>query len=209
MAFWSSDEEDKKKEEMQEVKRKVEGSETGLPEPPEPAPKESPEAESSAELVKEEMPPEPTAVEEEGGEELRPPSKERTEQVEEGLEEPSLRTEEVSKGEEEEEFAPLFVRIGKYRQILQNIEEVKNSLQDLRDLFALMNEVDQTKREGMKELRQGISQLADALISMDEKFIRPAGSEETLEEPKSEVSITVENLRDQLEDVRSELNRIE
>lgn len=198
MAFWNSNEDEKKKEEMEELKRRVEGKETKLPEPPKLP--EAGEPVEESEGSEEEVPTfeEPTL----------PTSSEQPEAPEMEEELPTARKVPGPKGDED--FAPLFVKIDKYKQVLQNLEEVKNTLQDLRDLFALMNEVDEIKREGMKELRGGISELADTLISMDEKFIRPEGTEDMLEEqPSSGVSKTVQKLQDDLRGVRQEIDRLE
>lgn len=217
MAFWESDGE-KKRKEMEEVKKQVEGRETKLPEPPAPAetrkteeapPRETPETGGGEEGIEEpslEAPttaPKPPQPEKEG--EGESTGRERRKEVEESSLPTTRRPEETA---EEEESAPLFVKIDKYRQVIQNLEQIKNSLKDLRDLFALMDEIDGIKREGMKELRDGISSLADGLISMDEKFIRPRGAREFRKEGPSERSRTVQELQDELKDVRRELNRL-
>ncbi len=197
MAFWKSD--DDKKREMEEVKRQVEGGRTGLPEPPEPP-----------------VPEEPSGRE--GSDE------QRTEESME-MEEPSLRVEEDERYEEGppvtrdvtrepprqdsgEDFAPLFVKIDKYRQILQDLERIRGSLDDLKNLFELMGKVDETKRKGMDSLRDEIAGLADTLVSMDEKFIRPEGTGEIVSEPETGVSKTVKDLKNDLRNIRDSLDRL-
>ncbi|MFP4116282.1 MAG: hypothetical protein ACLFTQ_03735 [Candidatus Aenigmatarchaeota archaeon] len=195
MAFWKS--EDDKKEEMEEVKRQVEGRDTRLPEPPKPSP---PEASGEEKLP-------------EAGEEVEEPSV-RTER-EEGLPEEEIRedlpdvTRKPPSQETGEDFAPLFVKIDKYKKVLQNLEQVRSSLDDLSQLFELMNQVDEVKRKGMKELRHGMSGLTDTLISMDEKFIRPEGAEEVITEPETGTSKTVRELQSDLRQLRDKLERIE
>lgn len=196
MAFWESSKKDKRREDMEEVKRQVEGRKTRLPEPPKP-PKLTPERGMDTE--------EPTVQMEEPMPEGPEPPQQPQEAQRSEPQRPQARPPEGTG----DDFTPLFVKIDKYRQILQNLEEIKNTLKDLRDLFALMSEVDEIKREGMKNLREGISGLADTLISMDEKFIRPVGSEDFLEEPRSRVSGSVRDLKDELQDIRREFGRIE
>lgn len=216
MAFWKSDDEEKK-EEMEEVKKRVEGRETKLPKPPEPP---SPPQEEEEVEIKETPERETPSFEENTPSTEPAPSQQsrdtRTQTGNKGsqAEAPKLETtrrppQRRRGGEGDEDFAPLFVKIDQYRQVLQNLEEVKNTLQSLRDLFSLMQELDQIKSQGMKELRQGISNLAQTLISMDEKFIRPAGTEEMIKEPESGVSETVQQLQNELKSVRQELDRME
>lgn len=186
MAFWSKGKDDKKEEEMEEIKRQVGGKKTKLPEPPKP----SRDTDSEEEVSKM-----PTTQEPEPGE-----TKES---------EPAIPTTTAPKTPPtDEDFAPLFVKIDKYKQVLQNLEEIKNTLNDLKELFTLMNHLDDVKGQGMDSLKQGISELADTLLSMDEKFIRPEGTEEVIQEPKSEVSKTVQELRKELKGVRDDLERL-
>lgn len=209
MAFWKSD--DEKKREIEEVKKQVEGEdrgETRLPEPPKPS-------------VAEEGPKE--GIREDTMEEVSEPPKQSPTEPSKEMEEPSVRIEEDASRMKEEvpsvtrkpqkggedEFAPLFVKIDKYQKVLQDLETVRSSLDDLKQLFDLMNEVDNIKRTGMKELRKGMAHLADTLVSMDEKFIRPEGSDEIVSESKSGVSKTVQDLQGELREIRDSLDRIE
>jgi len=211
MAFWKSD--DEKRREIEEVKKQVEGKAgegTRLPEPPKPSSTETSSPEPPAPQggePEEELPPEPPQETEEPIDELEEPSLRLREDSGQGSEIPVTKGPVRDTGDEE--FAPLFVKIDKYREVLQDLESVRSSLNDLKQLFELMNEVDNIKRKGMKELREGISDLTGTLVSMDEKFIRPEGTEEITGESTSGVSKTVGELQNQLREIRDSLERIE
>lgn len=206
MAFWESSKKGKRKEDIEEVKKQVEGRKTRLPEPPKP-PTLTPERETDTEEPTVQMEkPEPR-----GPEPPEKPQQPQQPQQAQRSELPTTKGPITGRRQPDvggDNFTPLFVKIDKYRQILQNLEEIKNTLKDLRDLFALMSEVDEIKREGMKSLREGISGLTDTLISMDEKFIRPEGSEDFIDEPRSRVSGNVRNLKDELQDIKREFSRL-
>jgi len=199
MAFWKS--EDDKKEEMEELKRQVEGKGTKLPEPPSPSASESPE------LSEEEFSEMPEDIEEPsiaGDREEAPRQDTERKELPDVTRRPPQRKEGSS-----DDFAPLFVKIDKYNQVLQNLEEIRSSLDSLKELFELMNEVDEVKRRGMNELKKGMSDLANTLVSMDEKFIRPEGTDEVITEPETQASKTVSDLQKDLRDLRDSLERIE
>ncbi|MFP4116558.1 MAG: hypothetical protein ACLFQ8_00685 [Candidatus Aenigmatarchaeota archaeon] len=207
MAFWKSD--DEKKREIEEVKRQVEGEgrgETRLPEPPRPEICE--EETEEAPIDEGPVPPGEESVEFEGtGEMMGEPSVRIREDGDRREEMPDI-TRKPPQGKDDD-FAPLFVKIDKYNEVLQDLESVRSSLADLKQLFELMNEVDNIKRRGMKELREGMANLANTLVSMDEKFIRPEGSEEIISEPESGVSKTVQDLQGELRNIRDSLDRME
>ncbi len=213
MAFWKSD--DKKKEEIEEVKRQVESRsnepDTRLPEPPKPpipeeeAPDQDPGI-SETRIDRELEEPSIRMREEEPEPELR---REESSQRRRREELPEVTRRPPARGSEEGEFAPLFVKIDKYEEILQDLEIVRGSLEDLKMLIELMNELDQVKRSGMSELTRGISGLADTLVNMDSKFIRPEGTEEAVREPESEVGRNVRELEESLRSIRDELERLE
>ncbi len=222
MAFWKS--EDEKKREIEEVKKQVQGKRerrepsrpergqeqgTRLPTPPQP-----PAADKKANM---DLPDSPEDFEEPSvriEEDKKPPQKpEPKEKPPEVKRKPPEREPEIKRKPPEKEpegdSAPLFVKIDRYERVLQDLEEVKGSLDDLRNLFDLMDEVDSIKRRGMEELRSGIAQLADTLVSMDGKFIRPEGVGESVDEPESRVSKTVRELHEDLKEIRNSLGRIE
>lgn len=222
MAFWKSD--DEKKKEMEEVKRQVEGREkgpeTGLPEPPEPPAPDEPIG-----GPEEERPPEPRNREPADTEEpslrireSREPSKPPEPTQETGVREaPKVSKREPTKPPEvtrkppenyDGDFAPLFVKIDKYDKILEDLEEVKAFLGDLKELFELMNQLDEVKRKGMDQLKEGISGLTDTLISMDDKFIRPEGKEKAKSTSERDFSETVTGLQKDLRDLRDSLDRV-
>ena len=204
MAFWKS--EDEKKEEMEEVKRQVEGEDTKLPEPPKPS---KPEPEPSNEgLPDTEEEIEEPSLRTERGEPPEEPEPEPSQQETKKEDLPDLTRKPPQQGSGED-FAPLFVKIDKYKEVLQNLEEIRGSLDELKQLFELMNEVDEIKRRGMKELKEGMSGLAGTLVSMDDKFIRPEGTEEVISEPGSQTSKTVKDLQEDLRELRDSLKRIE
>ena len=210
MAFWKSD--DEKRREIEELKKQVEGrdSATGLPEPPKPPeppaekPLQGPEPRSDVEFE------EPSIrIKQQPRRETRHEPAETRGPVEEDVaEDIQEAVKDVPHEGPEDDSAPLFVKIDKYRDVIQDLEMIRGSLDDLTRLFELMNEVDHIKRKGMDQLRNGLAELTDTLVSMDEKFIRPEGTGEIVSEPETGVSKTVKDLKNDLRNIRDSLDRL-
>lgn len=72
-------------------------------------------------------------------------------------------------------FAPLFVKIDRYKEILNSIENLKSILLGVRDLLNLMQQLDRIKIESETLLNKNIQEVIMNISSMDKEFIRPKG----------------------------------
>lgn len=233
MAFFSKgkDDEERKKEEMEELKRQVEGNETRLPEPPQ-VNRETEDSENAGRVRDKRVElkgnvegaglKEPSiTLRRESSADERPQKREEHKEESDNLEETRSERKEEHPGkidrdrgersrEKDDDFAPLFVKIDRYKEVLQKLDKIKNSLSDLQELFSLMNHLDEIKREGMSNLRKGISSLTETLISMDEEFIRPEGTGDfETTQSRSEISRTVGDLQGDLKEIKRSLDRLD
>lgn len=113
---------------------------------------------------------------------------------------------------EKSEFAPLFVKIDRYEEVINKLGGIKKSLFSLKDLLELMTQVDDIKREGMSMLKKSLSSLTDTLISLDEEFVRPEGAEKLVREtktPEDSMRTYILDLQSELKGLRKELGKIE
>lgn len=112
--------------------------------------------------------------------------------------------------EEKPDFAPLFVKIDRYKEVLQRFEEIKGTLNNLKDLVALLDQINQVKDETSNVLKKSIEEITNSLISLDEEFVRPEGTEgQIMKEPKSEgVKNNIKDLQKELKHLRSELQEL-
>ncbi len=72
-------------------------------------------------------------------------------------------------------FAPLFVKIDRYKEILNSIENLKSILLGVRDLLNLMQQLDRMKIESETLLNKNIQEVILNISNMDKEFIRPKG----------------------------------
>ncbi|MEM5861014.1 MAG: hypothetical protein QXL09_01480 [Candidatus Aenigmatarchaeota archaeon] len=102
--------------------------------------------------------------------------------------------------------APLFVKVEKYREIITTIQEIKTLIAGLRNLFSIIEEIDQVKSDALNTLRITLQRVEKNIIQLDANFLR-TGSEE-IEKVKETIrprAIEANELEDSLKQLYEEL----
>jgi len=147
---------------------------------------------------------------------MPPPMEEETEDIapEEPIKIPETKktTPKISlpKKKPEEPSAPLFIKIERYEDVLNRLEELKKTLQTLTRLISFHSEVDELKADIFTRIKNGISSITDVLITMDEIFVRPERPDITgLEEDEERgVEEQILDLGEELRHLKRELTKI-
>jgi chromosome segregation ATPase len=110
-------------------------------------------------------------------------------------------------------FAPLFVKLDRYKKILDSIAELKSILEAVRNAFDALNELERLRSETVKSIQSTIEKVNKKMVSLDSEFIRPSGyekgvSEEIPIEAPESLKGTISDLRSQIERLKSELQDI-
>jgi len=116
-------------------------------------------------------------------------------------------TEEVKK----ETFAPLFVKIERYRFLLDTIKDIKSTILMMKHALEVQKQVEELRNENRKFLETAIDKINKEILSLDSDFLRPRGYKEGFTPPvhKTEnLEGVVENLKKQIEGLKSELKTI-
>lgn len=115
-----------------------------------------------------------------------------------------VRPEEVKKPA----FAPLFVKLDRYRQILYLMNELKTTMVAIKNAFSVLTEVDKLREESSKMIKSAIDKVDKRLVDLDSEFLRPSGFQE--EFPSETYSVEslegiVGNLKEQVNQLKAEL----
>jgi hypothetical protein len=106
-------------------------------------------------------------------------------------------------------FAPLFVKIDRYRQILNAIGYLKTMMIMIKNSLMTLTELDKAREETIKLVRDAAAKLESRIASLDQELIRPSGYHEISEKPEYQdvetVEATVADLKGQIEQLRAEL----
>jgi len=106
-------------------------------------------------------------------------------------------------------FAPLFVKIDRYRQILNSIGYLKTTMIMIKNSLMALTELDKAREETIKLIQDAVGKLENRLVSLDKELVRPTGYHEISEKHEyhdvETVEATVADLKGQIEQLRSEL----
>jgi len=108
------------------------------------------------------------------------------------------------------EFAPLFVKLERYKEILSDLEGLRTTMVAIKNAFSILNQLDKLRYENIGMLQNAIEKVDEKLAALDSEFLRPAGFREEL--PTEEYSEGLEselgNLKNQVDKLKSELKSV-
>jgi hypothetical protein len=121
-----------------------------------------------------------------------------------------------AKGEKSEgqtpAFAPLFIKLTKYKQILGSMNYIKTNINLVRNQLAILNELERLRTENMKMLQATIEKLNERLINLDSQFMRPSGFMEDMPEMHMQevesLGSTIADLNTQIEGLKQEMDSL-
>lgn len=107
--------------------------------------------------------------------------------------------------------APLFVKIDKYREVLQKLDRSKEEIKSLALLLSLLAELEDSRKKTEDAIKDHISAITDLLISLDDEFVQPEATEGYVRdrrEVQTEVERYVSELKRELKYLKEELVKI-
>ncbi len=108
-------------------------------------------------------------------------------------------------------FAPLFVKIDKYRSVLNSINDLKTTIIMLKNALYIQRQIEGLRDENRKFLELAINKIDKKIVSLDTEFLRPKGLEEEFPPATFEtegLEGVVGDLKKQIEGLKSELKTI-
>ncbi len=133
-----------------------------------------------------------------------------SDRIEDGMEEMASHQMQSSKGQENE--APLFIRVDKYSDLLAHVKEMKTFLGSFKKTLDVLRDIETAKDDALKILRASANRLERVLETADQELLKPdiedqvetAGKEEA-----AHVEDTLEGLKSEINNLKSELKRLE
>lgn len=108
-------------------------------------------------------------------------------------------------------FAPLFVKIEKYRNVLNSINDLKTTIIMLKNALAVQRQIEGLRDENRKFLELATNKIDKKIVSLNAEFLRPKGFEEEFPPATYEtagIEGVVDDLKKQIEGLKSELKTI-
>jgi hypothetical protein len=108
-------------------------------------------------------------------------------------------------------FAPLFVKIDKYRSVLNSINDLKTTVIMIKNALVLQKEIEGLRDENRRLMEAAINKIDKKIVILDSEFLRPEGFEEEFPPPIYEsegLEGVITDLKKQIEGLKSELQTI-
>lgn len=99
---------------------------------------------------------------------------------------------------------PVFVKLERYKEIINSMNEVKVRLNTIKNAVSVLREIENLREECSKLIRNAIDKIDGKMTSLDAEFLRPIGYVE--EVPK--VSREAESLDNILSDLKSKVDQL-
>lgn len=109
-------------------------------------------------------------------------------------------------------YAPLFVKIDRYRNILSALGSIKAAMGLIKNSFGALNELDKARIQTMGLIRDALDKVEKKMDALDHELVRPTGfnTQATPEEYQDvhNVTATVADLKGQIQQLKSELQQM-
>jgi hypothetical protein len=108
-------------------------------------------------------------------------------------------------------FAPLFVKLEKYRNVLDSMSDLKTTIIMLKNSLIIQRQIEGLRDENRKFVELAIDKIDKKIVSLDTEFLRPKGFEEEFPTATYEtegLEGVVDDLKKQIEGLKSELKAI-
>ena len=103
---------------------------------------------------------------------------------------------------------PLFVKVDKYQNIINNIQKLKSYSLGLRDALDAMADIEKELQNGISILNRALDNFNSIIGLLDSKLLRIQGIEKTSVETPQEMDEYVKGVYDQMEKIRHDLRSI-
>ncbi|MBI4010152.1 MAG: hypothetical protein HY361_03105 [Candidatus Aenigmarchaeota archaeon] len=128
---------------------------------------------------------------------------------------PFVKNQEPAKAPEEKvdrpAFAPLFIKIDRYRNILNALGQLRTSIVMIRNSFSTLNELEKARFETLKLIEDAVGRVEIKLSALDSELLRPAGHHPEISPEYQDVETvhaTVADLKGQIDQLKAEMEQL-
>lgn len=112
--------------------------------------------------------------------------------------------------------APLFIKLDKYRKILNTLNYIRTTMIMITNSLSVLNELDRLRKENMKLIQDTLDRVNKHLMSLDAEFMRPSGLREMApaiapqitEAETGGLETTISDLKYQIEQLKADLETL-
>jgi len=106
--------------------------------------------------------------------------------------------------------APIFVKIEKYKDILNKIQDLKTTIKDIKSVLSIRKEIHNINSRSDEMLEKAFKKFSNATDNFNREFVMARGMKYLPEEQKNEVADgTISRLTDEVMKLKEELEELE
>ena len=117
---------------------------------------------------------------------------------------PVMQLQQMNVQKPQQGFAPLFVKIDRYRNILKSLGELKTTLVLMKNAFIMLDQMEQLKTENMNLIMNALDKIEKKLAALDSEFLRPSGFQDEMSD-----AYEVENKQGVISDLHSQIQQLQ
>lgn len=107
----------------------------------------------------------------------------------------------------QEDFAPLFVKLDKYKQILGVVAQLKHTITIAKNSLHILDQLARLRDENLRVIKSSIENVEKNLVALDTGFMRPGGYKEPQQtEDIKKLDKTLNNLQGQIEKLKTDVD---
>jgi len=109
-------------------------------------------------------------------------------------------------------FAPLFVKVDRYREILESINKMKANIVNVQSMLSIEKQISDMKSQVDSELEKEVQELKLIVNALDKELVRPKAVEPYIMPKPSDVAkmeTYVSDLQNELSKLQSQVKKIE
>ena len=110
---------------------------------------------------------------------------------------------------EPKSFAPLYIKVDRYREVLQKVQKLKAIINNINTLLALQDQMDQARGDASVALKKNLEEFASTAAALDQELVRPQSFEPYIKETGVQnVEGYTRELQDEISKMKEQLGKI-
>jgi hypothetical protein len=112
--------------------------------------------------------------------------------------------------QEKQNFAPLFIKIDRYKNILRSLSELKTTLAIAKNAFVMLEQMEKIKSDNLNLISNAMDKVEKKLVVLDAEFLRPSGFQDEMSDTYEMESLqgVISDLRTQIEELKNDMQQV-
>ncbi|MBU3896929.1 MAG: hypothetical protein KJ697_03280 [Nanoarchaeota archaeon] len=114
---------------------------------------------------------------------------------------PEIRKIEMPSMQEPKNFAPLYIKIDKYKEVLQRVQKLKTILSNLSALARLEGEVEKIASQIEANEKKNLDEFSGLLNQLDQELVRPQSFEPFIKDNSRPIDGNINQMESELKEI--------